>query len=141
MPKVTSFTKPGRPPKALLANSTYCEYALVAPGWLPAHPSALRSRTLFSSPGSFSRSTYDAESFGNACHRSAGANVLEASKRTAAVRNSLFHAASSCCPKKPSVRSCVRRCVAKGTEPAFTSSPTGARPLAPDCVRLIVCCV
>jgi hypothetical protein len=57
----------------------YCEYAFTMPGWLPAHPSALRSRMLFTRPGSFSLTTYEAESFGNACQRCEGANVDDAS--------------------------------------------------------------
>jgi hypothetical protein len=47
-------------------------------------------------PGWFSRTMYDAENFGNACHRWDGANVDDASYRTAAVTKSLFRQSTSC---------------------------------------------
>jgi len=56
-----------------------CEYALTMLGWLPAQPNAERRRRLLSAPGLLSTTTYDAESFGNACQRSEGAKVDDAS--------------------------------------------------------------
>ena len=79
LPNTTSFTKPGRPANGSCAYEMYCEYAFAMPGWLPAQPSALRRRRLFTNPSRFVSATYDADSLGKACQRSEGANVLEAS--------------------------------------------------------------